>query len=202
MYGDEAVFRRWTGLSIQEVSSGDLSEFFKEASKLFLSDIAVPLIREECRRDSADSTLFYLPYSPLADSNFDKVIDSDDIIVELYDDEAGSYTPANPESLDAFKGKVWLEEAPASDIKVLATYWYYYYPQTYHQLTQDWSRADLATSLLAGMMVIQRKVFFLPSSVSLGSLRISWGGRGGQDPLQRFEEAYLKVLNSLRSGRL
>ena len=195
MYGSVEIFRRYTDFTEADIGSAEVISFLEDAQKRFLSDVAIPRSRVglEGAVDGANGS-YTTTFIPLADSNFDKTVGTADIKVEVLKDDV--YTEYSIGTLDPWRGLIVLSTIPPSKGTVVATFWQYFNPEGYPMMTLVWELVDLAVSVYAGHLVLAKKFLFVPDSMGLGSLRVSWAKKTDY----RLLDLYRGFLEDIRRG--
>ena len=196
-YGSVSLVRRYTGLSVSEVSNDEIISFLADAQELFLREIAVKDVK--IALEQVSDTEFLLPHTPLADSDFDKNIGTDDIMLEAVNTETGATRDVEASELEPFKGYVKIPSKLGEREKLVATYFWYFSEDVYPD-DATYDLFDRAVSILAGYLLIRRKFLFAPASITLGSLKVSRGLRDLSIEGKLLEE-YDAILNSIRKRR-
>lgn len=173
MYTTPAGVRLRLGLSEIDASDIHLNKFIIDAQELLLDDLAGYRI-DEVLGGTVDGTnkYFYTEKRFIADQNFDKIIDGNDLTVYLWTDSGDpttkSITPVS--SVDGDIGQITLTTAPPSTTTQITCDYRFYNSRI------SWVSVNMATSYLAGYLWVLRDRLLLPDSVRMGSVmwRISW----------------------------
>lgn len=190
MWTDPEQVRKELGLKVVDVSDEELNYYINKAQENLLHDIAVyrfeePMIGTINGTNTTFQTLNY----PIADANFDKVVNADDIEVYKWGDiENISTRQTVPVSLMYPKfGIVILRDPPESTIEVV-TCTYYYLP-----MDIDFNRIGRATALLAAYYYIRTEMLLIPESWAHGAYRFQKG-----TPAEELLNEYYRELERLK----
>jgi hypothetical protein len=164
--------RKAIGLSVDDVTDEDLSYYIGKAQKELLDQLCIYEYEDKLVGNlDGINTTFNTSYVPIADRNFDLVVDTLDVEVYKWG-HYGSMDTKETVSVSTIypdKGIIILQSAPESTIDVV-TATYYSFPR---QLILD--RLPMVTSLLAGYHYIRSEVLLLPRQWMHGSYRFIKG---------------------------
>jgi len=200
-YGSTSLFRTYSKLTTSDISDSDVVYLLKIASRRVLEDITVYRKLEDLTGtiDGSNKT-FRTKSKPIADNNYDKTVDKNDVTVYGYDEDTYgniSLTTLTVNSINADLGQVTLETAPnATDYdKLVISYRYW---NIYNQ-SIDWSLIDIATTYYACYLAYITEKGLLPITYRLGSLAVTWGrGRDDLRPHIQFLRLYESTIIQIR----
>jgi len=181
-----------TGLTSEVISTSNITSFISKADKGLLSFLAINIRNEELTGDIDGSNKeFFTKYHPIADIDFDKVVDKNDIKVYTWTDmdDEDTKTEVTVSSVNPITGRILLVNSPPSDVEIV-TIDYYYYKQEI-----DWDLVSLASAQYAGYLAVASEFYLVPERFALGSLRITH-----EYPQRELWRAFISTLNQIRSG--
>lgn len=194
-YSTVADVRLLGGFTAQEIDDATLASFIERAEQELLSAVAVRRRGEDLKPtpkgewiDGANR-VFYLAHKPVADTNFDAVVDAADLKVYAWTDPEEEATKAeitvsevNPET-----GRLVLAQAPTTTIQRLTADYAYYLAQA------DWGLFRLASAFLAAYFAVLHLHARLPRRVHLPELTVF-----NDDLGQPFLSQYHRTLDRIR----
>ena len=183
--------RKELGLKMEDVSDEDLAYYIEKAQRNLLSDIAVYRF-EEAMIGSIDGVncTFQTRYSPIADSNFDGVVNPQDIIVAKWGDINNFSTRSTIQvsSIDPVFGIVVLASPPEATVQAV-TCTYYYLPNP--KITFEHLRR--LSSILAAYYYVRSEMLLVPDSWAHGAYRFTKG-----TPAEELLNEYYRELSKVR----
>lgn len=180
-------------LGLTEVDASDihLNKFIIDAQSMFLDDVSGYRI-DETLAGTVDGTnkYFYTEKKFIADQDFDKIIDGNDVTVYLWTDSGDPTTKTSTpvSAIDGDIGQITLTTAPdTSTTKITCDYRFY-------NSQISWTSVNMATAYLAGYLWVIRDRLLLPDSVGFGPMRwrISW------PQWRELYSEYLRIIQRLR----
>ena len=194
-YGSVTGVRRILNLSTDDITDTDLADLLEDASKQLLEMISVRVVDEEVTTLVGDKS-FYVRYAPIADSNFDKSVDSSDITVYKWTTNyPDSKTELTVSSVVALEGYVTLSSRPSGYTKLTVDYRYYPTPIVFENL-------DICANYLCAYLYTVRETLLLPYTISMGTPRISYGRvKPFKEMFLEFERVYSTLFRHVAKGR-
>jgi len=176
------VREQYLGVGTDVAPDTLLTPLIEKAERYVKEHISVELVKIETKK--VDEHVFLLYFIPVADSNFDQIVDSDDItayflhgvewrsteVVYFFPELGIIITADDPESIFA-DYSMWVRGIP------------------------DWKKVEEAVSLLTAHYYFRREVLLLPETVRFGVLSLRKTVRWTEDSWKQF----LRMLNILRS---
>lgn len=196
-YTTDEIVRTFTGLTEDDISQVDLSYVRDYADREILQQLTIRVYDEELESDldgsyiDGSNKVFYTKEKPIADTDYDKNIDTGEITVYTWSDSTDESTKqeVTVSSVDARSGKIELSSAPARSIdKVTIDYSYY------KGRIPNWDLVSLATAYLAGHLAMIKIKGKVPERVRVGRFATVEELPGGQ-----FYREYIKILNQMRT---
>jgi len=186
VYTTPDKIRSLLNLSLDEVSDTVLNDFIEKAQKQLLEWIATRVEMEPLT--SYSETVYLTKHRHIADINFDKNIDKNDVSVYTIDED-GSINYLSVKSVVSETGRIELESG--TEETVYCDYYYY-------DRKPDWTLIELATTLIASMMVVRRELGLTPEAFSLGTLSVRYSvTRQGADRLKDLHSNLVEVIHML-----
>jgi len=195
VYTTVSDIRVISGITEDEISNSILTDIIEYAEAEILRQINVRMVDEDLDPDldgtgiDGSNVTFYTKNKPIADINRDSTIDSNDIIVYVWDNEQDESTKnkVTVSTVQADSGRVVLETAPAKNKeRISANY-------SYHKNTIDYTLVTKASAYLTAYLAVLRLSGRLPISYTLGrALRVNTKDMG-----HRFYHEYLSILNMI-----
>jgi len=140
-YATLAQLRIISHFTEADISDADVNDLIPKADRAILRLATIEMYDEEMGGSIDDENkIFTTKYRPIADVNYDKTIDKNDVTVYLvdYDEEGnGESTEAEVNTVNARDGIVTLVAAPTSvytEVGVFIDYRYYQKPVDYDML--------------------------------------------------------------------
>lgn len=172
MWSDPESVRKIIGLSVDDASDQELEFYIDMAQKEIRDHISVYVFEDDLTGviDGVNTT-FSTRYYPIADSNFDLVVDHSDIEVYKWGDSncIDTRETVSVSTLYWDKGLIILSDPPANTYDVVRCS-YYYYPRKF-----DLSRLRRITALLAGYYYIRSELLLVPKTWAHGAYRFAKG---------------------------
>jgi len=133
-YATLAKFRTISHFSVSEISDADVNSLITEVDRAVMRMATIEVIDERLRGDiNGSNTLFTTAHKPIADVDFDKSVDGNDVTAYLvdYDDENNPvHTVTAVSAVNARDGIFTLTTAPTTTNAEVGVYGYYrYYPK-------------------------------------------------------------------------
>jgi len=196
--------RRLTGLSISDVSDADLEYFIAQAQKIVRGDLHDKIYKEKLTGNiNGNNKLFFTKFKPIADANYDKIVDNNDVSVWLYKkDETTNeetYTPVGVASVNAMGGAITLTNPPTTTEADYLVIDYDYFPYTV-----DWDLFTQATAFMAAHLVMLNLEGMLPSTeytYRIGKRQVKRRGvdLSKTDSIDKFFWKYKDIISRIRS---
>jgi len=189
-YSNPEEVRKRIGLKSGDVPDDDIIPFLGDAQKEVLDQIAIYQFDEDTTGDiDGVNTTFTLKHYPIADSNFDRLVNTADVEVYKWGDKDTIETKetVTVSTLYPDQGIMILSSAPAStyDI-VVASYWYY---PRHIKL----NRIHKVVALLAGYYYVRSELLLLPRRWAQGAYRFE-SGTPAEDLLKEYYRALELVV--------
>ena len=216
-YNTPTEVREICGLTVEAAPDQVLSKYITRSDQALIAALTVRVYNEEMFGDllrsygaacDGSTKTFYTYRYPLADTNATSTnsqwVWTDDLTVYLWTTkyDESTRTTAAISSINASTGKIVLSTAPSNLVVWMTADYSYYYNN------MNWTILKETAALGAGYRFVRAEYFYVPDSLKLGPLSISWrttaygtlkGITGGGLPHQRLYHAYLEGLNLLRS---
>lgn len=189
--------RDLTGITADEVSSTILGTIRDRAENKLLKDLTIEVKDEEMDSNldgdylNGDNATFYTKNKPIADSNKDKTIDSNDITIYLWTDveDETTRTEASIDNVRASTGRVVLSSAPSSNNeKITVTYSYYLSEEV-----PDWNTLELASIYLSGHFAVVKLRGKQPVKYTVGDFKYD-----DDRPGRVFLLEYKSIINNIK----
>jgi hypothetical protein len=188
LYTTPQDVRDLLGLEIEDAPDDILEEFISKAQNVLLHYIQVKVIEEDAALDSSGQTIS-LTYRFIADTNFDKVIDAQDVIVYGYSDadSVESRTTLSVSTIWPENGILKLSSDASNYEKVTVSY-------SYYTCAIDWDLVAMATAYYAGMLWVAREEFLVPDDLTIGNVKVRQ-----RQPWNKLREEFLRIVFHLTS---
>jgi len=193
-----------SGLTVSDISNADLDLLILEAQQIVRADINSKVYEEKLTGTiDGSNTVFFTKFAPIADRNFDMVVDANDVSVWLVkvNDITGEkeYTQATVSAVRARSGAIELASPPDPNNVdyVVADY-------DYVIGNLDWNLVKLATSLMTAHLAMLNLEGLLPSSeytYKIGKRSVKRKGvdLAKTDNVDKFYFKYKQVINQIRA---
>lgn len=193
--------RDYLNLDTADISDADLAKLISKADALVRKYITVYIEDEELLdTDGSSATIdgsvsqYRVRHTPIADSNFDGVVDSSDVSVYGWVDSSdpSSKTQLTVSSVDAFNGLITLSSAPSSSYETLTiTY-------RFHLARVDYTTlVPLASIYAVGYLYSVKNFDLLPTTYRMGENTVTFS-RGR--PSDIYWSRFMKMVNIINSG--
>ena len=169
VYTTPADVRFRLGLREEDASDIHLNKFIIDAQQSMLEELTAYRVDEELYGIiDGSNTYFYTGNRFIADIDFDKIIDANDVVVYLWtnSNDPGTKTVAPVTLVDANIGQIKLTTAPTIDITQITCDYRFY-----NSKLENWVLVNMATDYLAGYFWVLRDRLLLPDNVRFGSMR-------------------------------
>lgn len=185
-YITAAQVRFYTGLSLIDASDDDLVDFLSPATKAIIEQITA--VREwEVLDGDMNDTSFWVAKYPIADTDGDKSVGTDEVTVYEWSDrnDPSTKTEVTVSSVVASEGKIVLASAPSSTAEVVTANYRYY------QNAPDWDLVTQATAFYCGYLYTLTKWIWIPDTYRVGPVYLR-----NQTPVwDKFYKQYMRMLN-------
>lgn len=174
------------GVTIDEATDDSLYEFIDRAQKIFLGYVQV---KDNFKRVYPDSNgKILLPNKYVADRNFDKTVDEDDITIYGYinSDDPRTKTELTISSLHPEDGILYITEA---DVNL---YEMFIVDYSYYTCAIDWELVRMAVSYYAGMLWVAKEEFLVPPEVTIGNIKIRQ-----KEPWNNLREEFHRIVTQI-----
>ncbi len=197
-YADLSFIRDLTNLPQDEIDDPTLETIRERAEQKLIKDITIEKNQEELKGNlngtyiNGSNNTFYTHHTPIADTNADESIDSNDVTVHVWAerDDEGTRSEISVDSVTADTGRVILGSSPASDDdKITINYSYYNAPDV-----PDWNLVEMASAFLTGYLGSVKLRGAVPSKYSIGDLSID-----EELPGKPFLREYRSTINDIRN---
>lgn len=188
LYTTPQDVRDLLGLSVEDADDTILEEFITKAQQVILHYVTIYVDEEEVKLDSSGQTI-RLENQYIADVNFDKIIDANDVVVYGYptDGDVEGRTRLTISAIWPEEGVIKLAQPATNYAKVTASY-------SYYTCAIDWNLISLATAYYAGMLWVAREEFLVPEQLTIGNVRV----RQSQ-PWDYLRNEFLRIIFHLTS---
>jgi len=190
------------GITVDDASDALLNSFINKADNIIFNTIAIHEIDGKTGTSKfarggsgldGQTTKLYVEHIPIADKNFDKIINASDIVFYGWKDPNDESSKVDLTSLvtsvDWLSGQIILSSAPSTDTYKRLTVDYYYY-----RYEIDWDLIELASTFYAAYLFIIREVMLLPDDVSWATIKQSYM-KGKLPKYERMYKEYKRVMN-------
>ena len=195
-YTTPSKVRSLLGLDSTQAPDSVLNNFITYADQIVTRMISVLVVDEEMSGTiDGSNTEFYVSHYPIADTDYDKTVDTDEVTVYGWTDSSdpNTKTQLTVSQVKADIGLIILETAPTTDYKkITCTY-------SYYTRKIDWNLVELASTLYTAYRFIVSEVLLVPESWSLGSLKVKLGSRKLY-PYHELHREFLNVIDMIRKG--
>jgi len=176
------------GLTNDDAKDDILEEFITKSQNIILHYIQVKVIEEEISLDSSGKTIV-LTNQFLADTNFDKLINTLDVTVYGYVDEDSieTRTTLSLSTIWPENGILKLSSDASSYGKVTVSY-------SYYTCSIDWNLVAMATAYYAGMLWVAREEFLVPDELTIGNIKVRQ-----KQPWNKLREEFNRMIFHLTS---
>ena len=183
MYTTPQDVRDLLGLTNDDAPDAILEEFITKAQNVILHYIQIRVQEEEITLDTSGKTIS-LTNIFLADTNFDKLINTLDITVYGYVDEDSidTRTTLSVSTIWPENGILKLTSDASSYDKVTVSY-------SYYTCAIDWNLLALATAYYAGMLWVAREEFLVPDELTIGNVKVRQ-----RQPWNKLREEFLRIV--------
>lgn len=154
------------GLTNDDAPDAILEEFILKAQHVLLHYIQIRVLDEQISLDVSGTT-FKVNNAFLADTNFDKLINTLDITVYgwVNAESIESRTTLSPSNVWPEQGIVKLGADASSYEKITVSY-------SYYTCAIDWNLVAMATAYYAGMLWVAREEFLVPDDLTIGNVKV------------------------------
>lgn len=167
-YSTPSEVRLRMGLTEDDAPDSVLNKFIIDAQNAMIKDISAYRFDEELYGIiDGNNKVFYTENRFIADTDFDQLVDGNDITVNTWTDltDPGTKLSTAVTSIDSNSGQITLTTAPLSTIAKITCDYRFYFSQI------NWVLLSMMTSYLAGYMWVLRDRLLLPDNVSFGSMK-------------------------------
>jgi len=172
----------------------ELQPFCLFADKAVFKYITV-LHRDEEMIGNINGTnkVFYVHHVPVADSDYDKDVDTADVKVFTWTDrdDPATKTQVTVSSVDAYTGRIELTFAPSTTVKKVTCTYY-----TYSISEMNYDLLTLACDQYAGYLYLQSQYIMEGDTTRIGAITKTYRR---QLPFERLYDQFIKTLSLLRS---
>jgi len=182
-YTTAQEIRDLLGLEIDDAPNDVLENFILKAQKVILHYIQIQVLDEEIALDISGTT-FSLSHKFLADTNFDQVIDSNDLEMYGWTDSSNieTRTKLTASTLWPDQGIVKLDADASGYEKVTVSY-------SYYTCKIDWDLIGMASAYYAGMLWVAKEEFLVPEELTIGNVRVRQ-----RQPWERLRNEFLRMI--------
>ena len=185
-YGTPDLVRTLLGVTETDAPDEILEDFLEYGTKLFNKHVVSVVKGEDLTQDGTLENYFLVENPFIADANFDKTINQNDVTAYYLDDNNTKHV-LTVSSIDGSTGQVILATVPASTMDVQIDYSYY--------ISEiDWDLVDLATSYYAAFMWAGKELYLVPPRFYLGNLRINL-----QEPWMNYKKMFDEICRLIVS---
>lgn len=169
-----------------------LNYYVDRAQEAVLTDISI-LVRDEQTSGSINgsNTYFFCTNKPIADSNFDKSINSLDVTIYGWGSLAdlNTKTSLSVSAIDYLDGRITMSSAPSSTFEALTID----YRHSKYEI--NFTLLDVATAYMAGWLYLTAEYMEMPTTTRVGAQ----GFRFAVDPPSKSWQAYLRTMDRIRT---
>jgi len=201
-YTTPANIRDILGITSDVAPDTLLNSFINKADNVIFNTIAIHEIdgktgTSKYARGSSGldgkTTKLYVEHIPIADKNFDKIVDPSDVKLygwKIKNDESSKVDLSSLiTSVDWLSGQIVLSSAPSPDTYQKLTFDYYYY-----RYEVDWDLLELASKFYASYLFIIRELMLLPDNISWATIKQSYF-KGKMPKYERMYKEYKRIMN-------
>jgi len=198
-YSNPNLIRKYVALKVEDISDSILEKYLTDGDETLLEDITISRVNEKLYGNiNGSNTIFWTYSKPIADINFDKVIDSSDVKVFGWTklDDPTTKTELSVKSINSQYGIIELTSEPTGFEKMTIDY-------SYTEDIVDFNLVTLASIYLTGYLFACREFLFLPTRMAIGPFRIMFPplrtrAKSVSDlPHQRLYFEFLKTISQL-----
>lgn len=192
-YTTPSEVRLRLGLTEDDAPDSIVNKFIIDAQNTMLKDISAYRMDEELYGNiDGNNKVYYTENRFIADTDFDQIIDENDITVNIWTDltDPGTKSSTTVTSIDSNSGQITLTTAPPSTTAKITCDYRFYFSQI------NWVLLSMMTSYLAGYMWVLRDRLLLPDNVSFGSMK--W--RISFPQWRELWKEYERLMQRLRGG--
>jgi len=186
-YCTEEDVRMALHLKQDRADDEELRYWINESQLELLRDISFSIKDEKVSGNiDGSNTTFSVGYTPIADTDFDKLVGSTDVFVYGWTDESepSSKVALTVSTIYVDYGTIVLSSAPSSTYEKI-TMDYRYYPNTI-----NFDLASRATRQLAAYKFIFAKYLLIPERLAHGPIRFTFGR-----PYERLYKEYQRLVH-------
>lgn len=189
-YTTSAKVRNLTGLTSDEISADDLNVLRNYAENRVLREITVRTVDEEVSVDPDHDNVINTSNTPLADTDKDEKVNSNDITIYSWSDEDDESTKSEVTvtSVNAESGHITLNSNVDGASKVTADYSFYL------GRTPDWNLIEQAVIYLTASIALKRVKGKLPPDYKIGKMHIK-----EEIPGSVYEREYDKIIRMIKN---
>ncbi len=197
---DAAFIRSVVDILSTEISDAGLEVHSARAKEMVLKDISSYRIHEEMtdlngftpNKDGSNKK-FYVQNVPVADTDFDLMVDGDDLTVYEWSDQDDETTATSVDvtSVNVDTGLIQLTTAPASSVEKVTCSYRFHFNQINSTILQ------IATAMLAGLLWIQKDRILMPDRVSVGAYKWQYTSPA----YKKLYEQYLRTINFIKTNK-
>lgn len=168
-----------------------LHYYVDRAQEAVASDVSI-LVRDEQTSGSINgtNTYFFCTNKPIADWNFDKVINTLDVTVYGWGslEDLNTKTSLSVSAIDYLNGRITMSSAPSSTFEVLTID----YRHSKYEI--NFTLLDVATAYMAGWLYLTAEYMEMPTTTRVGAQ----GFRFESSPPTNAWNAYLRTMDRIR----
>ena len=188
--------RRWNGLPVDSddpnFEEDSSMEFFIDSAQIDVQKQISIYVRNESCTGSIDgsNTEFYVPYTPIFDTDFDSSLGTADVTIYGWGDTDDfiTKTELDVSSIDYLEGRVVLSSAPSSTFEAIKA------DYRYSNYEIDFDQVSRATAYLAGYQYFMARYMEIPVNVRVGAQMYRM-----DSPATKAWNAYLNTVANITS---
>jgi len=184
LYTNAQDVRDLIGLTLDDAKDEVLDPLIEKSQVVILHYIQIQVMDEQVSLDSSGFTLS-LSNRYLADLNFDKAVNKDDIVVWGWtdSDDISTRSTLSLSTLWPEHGLLKLSADGSDYEKITVDY-------SYYTCRIDWDLLAMATSYYAAMLWVAREEFLVPEELVIGNVRVRQ-----KQPWNKLRLEFLRIIN-------
>jgi len=170
MYAEISDVRTTFNVPSEMISDSDLGYLLARSHHLFNAYVTLHEYREV--RSWKEENWFEVK-PVIADRNWDKTIDAQDVTVHCFDPDSFSWTTITVLEVISRQGLVKVERKPSGDEKFYVEYLRYPFG-----VIPDWELCKETVVAICGYLLFKREYALMPSTVRIGGYTFGFGASG------------------------
>ena len=194
MYAQISDVRTAFGVPSELIDDTELGKLLEQSHVLFLFKVTT-WEYEEVTSWVEEGLTWFTVEPVIADINFDKVIDANDVKIHCFNKEEYSWSTVNVLDVIAQRGLVKAERRPTSNETFYVEYRRYPFG-----VVPDWDLCKETVVAICGYLLFRREYALMPSTVRIGGYTFGFGASGKKlrDIINIFFEQVRAVTREFR----